>query len=628
MCLSFELKRELMIERKDLRNIAIIAHVDHGKTTLVDGLLRQSHTFRENQQVAERVMDSNDLERERGITILAKNTAITLDDPVSKQTVKINIVDTPGHADFGGEVERVMNMVDGVLLLVDAAEGPMPQTRFVLKKALEMGHKAIVVINKVDRKDAEPSRVLNETFDLFIELGASEDQADFPVIYAQATAGRAGTSPEPGPDLQPLFDAILKHIPAPKVDPNAPLQMLVTTLGYDDYRGVTAVGRLFSGKIKAGQKLARIKMDGTILPETARYLYTFKGLNKVEVGEIEAGDVISLAGLEEISIGETLADPANPVALPTIKVEEPTVRMTFGVNTSPFTGREGKWSTSRKLRERLYDELRTNVALRVEDTESAENFLVSGRGELHLGILIETMRREGYEFQVSRPEVIYHKAEDGALLEPFEEVHIETSNETVGAVVEMLGARRGKMMDMQDSGQGMTRIVYIVPTRGLLGFRYQFLTSTRGAGIMHTIFHGYDELAGPIASRNNGSLVAWEAGTTTAYALKSAEERGILFIGPGVDVYEGMVVGENARGQDISVNVCKKKHLTNVRAARGDMEIRLTPPRQMSLDEAIEYLADDELLEITPENFRIRKRILDTEERGKQTKKVKEQFEA
>lgn len=628
MCLSFELKRELMIERKDLRNIAIIAHVDHGKTTLVDGLLRQSHTFRENQQVAERVMDSNDLERERGITILAKNTAITLDDPVSKQTVKINIVDTPGHADFGGEVERVMNMVDGVLLLVDAAEGPMPQTRFVLKKALEMGHKAIVVINKVDRKDAEPSRVLNETFDLFIELGASEDQADFPVIYAQATAGRAGTSPEPGPDLQPLFDAILKHIPAPKVDPNAPLQMLVTTLGYDDYRGVTAVGRLFSGKIKAGQKLARIKMDGTILPETARYLYTFKGLNKVEVGEIEAGDVISLAGLEEISIGETLADPANPVALPTIKVEEPTVRMTFGVNTSPFTGREGKWSTSRKLRERLYDELRTNVALRVEDTESAENFLVSGRGELHLGILIETMRREGYEFQVSRPEVIYHKAEDGALLEPFEEVHIETSNETVGAVVEMLGARRGKMMDMQDSGQGMTRIVYIVPTRGLLGFRYQFLTSTRGAGIMHTIFHGYDELAGPIASRNNGSLVAWEAGTTTAYALKSAEERGILFIGPGVDVYEGMVVGENARGQDISVNVCKKKHLTNVRAARGDMEIRLTPPRQMSLDEAIEYLADDELLEITPENFRIRKRILATEERGKQTKKVKEQFEA
>lgn len=618
----------MLIERTDLRNIAIIAHVDHGKTTLVDGLLRQSHTFRENQQVAERVMDSNDLERERGITILAKNTAITLNDPKTGNPIKINIVDTPGHADFGGEVERVMNMVDGVLLLVDAAEGPMPQTRFVLKKALEMGHKAIVVINKIDRKDAEPDRVLNETFDLFIELGASEEQADFPVIYAQATAGKAGLSAELGTDLQPLFDAILKHIPAPKVDPDAPLQMLVTTLGYDDYRGVTAIGRVFAGKIKAGQRLVRLATDGRNLAESAKYLYTFQGLNKVEIDEASAGDIVSLAGLEEIGIGETLADPANPVALPTIKVEEPTVRMTFGVNTSPFAGREGKWSTSRKLRERLYEELRTNVALRVEDTDSAENFLVSGRGELHLGILIETMRREGYEFQVSRPEVIYHKAEDGVLLEPYEEVHIETSNETVGAVVEMLGARRGKMMDMQDEGQGMTRLVYVVPTRGLLGFRYQFLTSTRGAGVMHTIFHGYDEMAGSIASRTNGSIVAWEAGSTTAYALKSAEERGILFVGPGVEVYEGMVIGENARGQDIAVNVCKKKHLTNIRASRGDMEIRLTPPRQMSLDEAVEYLADDELLEVTPESYRIRKRTLNTDERGKQTKKAKEAFEA
>lgn len=618
----------MTIERTDLRNIAIIAHVDHGKTTLVDGLLRQSHTFRENQQVAERVMDSNDLERERGITILAKNTAITLNDPQTGNPIKINIVDTPGHADFGGEVERVMNMVDGVLLLVDAAEGPMPQTRFVLKKALEMGHKAIVVINKVDRKDAEPSRVLNETFDLFIELGASEEQADFPVVYAQATAGKAGLEPALGEDanLQPMFDTILKHIPAPKVDVNAPLQMLVTTLGYDDYRGVTAVGRVFAGKIKANQKLARIKMDGTVVPESAKYLYTFKGLNKVEIEECLAGDIISLAGLDEISIGETLADPANPVALPTIKVEEPTVRMTFGVNTSPFAGKEGKWGTSRNLRERLYEELRTNVSLRVEDTDSAENFLVSGRGELHLGILIETMRREGYEFQVSRPEVIYHKAEDGALLEPFEEVHIETSSETVGAVVEMLGSRRGRMIDMQDAGQGTTRVVYIAPTRGLLGFRYQFLTSTRGAGVMHTIFHGYDELAGNISSRTNGSIVSWEQGTTTAYALKSAEERGILFIGPGIEVYEGMVIGENARGQDIAVNVCKKKHLTNIRSAGGDMEIRLTPPRRMSLDEAIEYLSDDELLEITPENYRIRKRLLSADERGKQTKKVKEQF--
>ena len=587
-----------MIERTDLRNIAIIAHVDHGKTTLVDGLLRQSHTFRENQQVAERVMDSNDLERERGITILAKNTAITLNDPKTGQPVKINIVDTPGHADFGGEVERVMNMVDGVLLLVDAAEGPMPQTRFVLKKALEMGHKAVVVINKIDRKDAEPTRVLNETFDLFIELGATEEQADFPVIYAQATAGRAGLSPKLDPDLACLFDVILRHIPAPKVDPEAPLQLLVTTLGYDDYRGVTAIGRIFAGRIKGGQRLARLTTDGRNLPESAKYLYTFQGLNKIEIEEASAGDIVSLAGLEGIAIGETLADPDNPFALPTIKVEEPTVRMTFGVNTSPFSGRVGKWGTSRNLRERLFEELRTNVALRVEETESAENFLVSGRGELHLGILIETMRREGYEFQVSRPEVIFHKADDGALLEPYEEVHIETSNETVGAVVEMLGARRGKMMDMQNAGvalsgeavskdQGMTRMIYIAPTRGLLGFRYQFLTSTRGAGAMHTIFHGYDEMAGPMSARSTGSLVAWEAGETTAYALKSAEERGALFYGPGVPVYEGMVVGENSRSGDIAVNVCKKKHLTNVRASRGDMEIRLTPPRQMSLDEAI-----------------------------------------
>ena len=617
----------MLTERKDIRNIAIIAHVDHGKTTLVDGLLRQSHTFLDNQQVAERVMDSNDLERERCITILAKNTAIVLPDPVTGEPIKINIVDTPGHADFGGEVERVMNMVDGVLLLVDAAEGPMPQTRFVLKKALEMGHKAIVVINKVDRKDAEPERVLNDTFDLFIELGATEEQADFPVVYAVATTQQAGLTPALGPDLQPMFDTILKHIPAPKVDPDAPLQILITSLGYDDYRGVTALGRVFAGTIKAGQKLARMLIDGTILPETARYLYVHKGLNKVEVPQAEAGEIVALAGLEGIAIGETLADPLNPVALPTIHVEEPTVRMTFGVNTGPFAGREGKWGTSRKLRERLFDELRTNVALRVDETESAENFLVSGRGELHLGILIETMRREGYEFQVSRPEVIYHKAEDGSLLEPYEEVHIETSPDTVGVVVEMLGSRRGQMMEMTDSGQGTKRMVYIIPTRGLLGFRYQFLTSTRGEGVMHTIFHGYDEMAGPMNQRTNGSIVAWEAGTTTAYALKSAEDRGVLFVGPGVEVYEGMVIGEYSRGQDISINVCKKKHLTNMRASGGDMEIRLTPPRSMSLDEAVEYLSDDELLEVTPESYRIRKRILKTDERGKVTKKAKEKFD-
>jgi GTP-binding protein len=610
--------------RTDLRNIAIIAHVDHGKTTLVDGLLRQSHTFRDNQQVAERVMDSNDLERERGITILAKNTAISIPDPVTGETVKINIVDTPGHADFGGEVERVMNMVDGVLLLVDAAEGPMPQTRFVLKKALEMGHKAVVVINKVDRKDAEPERVLNQTFDLFIELGATDEQADFPVIYAQATTAQAGYSPELGPDLQPLFQTILRHIPPPMVDFDAPLQILITTLGYDDYRGVTAVGRVHAGTVKVGQALARMKVDGENVPERARYLYIHQGLNKVEVEHAEAGEIIALAGLEGIAIGETLADPENPVALPTIRVEEPTVRMTFGVNTSPFSGREGKWSTSRKLRERLFDELRTNVSLRVAETETADTFLVSGRGELHLAILIETMRREGYEFQVSRPEVIFHQAEDGSQLEPYEEVHIETSPDTVGVVVEMLGGRRGKMMDMQDTGQGSTRLIYIVPTRGLLGFRYQFLTATRGMGVMNSLFAGYEEMSGPMAQRATGSLVAWEVGDTTAYALKSAEDRGNLFYGPGVSVYEGMVIGENARPGDIPINVCRKKHLTNMRSSHGDMEIRLTTPRQMSIDEAIEYLAEDELLEVTPVSWRIRKRILNTDDRGKSQKKAKD----
>ena len=614
----------MLKERTDLRNIAIIAHVDHGKTTLVDGLLRQAHTFRDNQQVAERVMDSYDLERERGIPILAKNTAISIPDPLTGQIVKINIVDTPGHADFGGEVERVMNMVDGVLLLVDAAEGPMPQTRFVLKKALEMGHRAVVVVNKVDRKDAEPARVLNDTFDLFIELGATEEQADFPVVYAVATTQRAGLTPDLGPDLSPLFDVILRHIPAPKVDADAPLQMLVTTLGYDDYRGVTAVGRIFAGKIKVGQPLARLKLDGANVPERARYLYVHQGLNKVEVEQAEAGEIIALAGLEGIAIGETLADPEHPVALPTIKVEEPTVRMTFGVNTAPFSGKEGRWSTSRKLRERLFEELRTNVSLRVQETETSDTFLVSGRGELHLAILVETMRREGYEFQVSRPEVILRQALDGSLLEPYEELHIETSPETVGVVVEMLGGRRGKMLDMQETGQGSVRLVYLVPTRGLLGFRYQFLTATRGMGVMNTLFHGYEEMAGPMAMRSTGSLTAMEAGDTTSYALKSAEERGMLFVAPGVAVYEGMVIGENTRPGDIAINVCRKKHLTNVRSSRGDMEIRLTPPRQMSLDEAIEYLADDELLEVTPLSYRIRKRILNTDERGKQQKKAKE----
>ncbi len=614
----------MLIERKDIRNIAIIAHVDHGKTTLVDGLLRQAKTFRENQQVMERVMDSNDLERERGITILAKNTAISIPDPQTGQLVKINIVDTPGHADFGGEVERVMNMVDGVLLLVDAAEGPMPQTRFVLKKALEMGHRAIVVINKMDRKDAEPDRALNDTFDLFIELGADESQADFPIIYTNAITQQAGTTEALGPDLQPLFRAILDYVPAPRVDLDAPLQLLVTNLSYDDYRGTTAIGRIFAGRIQAGQALARIQHDGQVLPERARYLYVYQGLEKVEVDQAGAGEIVAIAGLEGIAIGETLADPDNPVALPTITVEEPTVRMTFGVNTSPFSGREGKWSTSRKLRDRLFEELKNNVALRVAETDSPDTFMVSGRGELHLAILIETMRREGYEFQVSRPEAILRTGADGELLEPYEEVHIDTSAEAVGTVVEMLGSRRGKMLNMIDNPDNTVHLVYLVPTRGLLGFRYQFLTATRGMGLLSSIFHGYAPMAGPITQRASSSIVAWEAGTTVNYGLKNAEERGILFYGPGVDVYEGMVIGETQRPMDLTVNVCKKKHLTNMRSSNKDIEVRLIPPRQMSLDEAIEYLAEDELLEVTPLNYRIRKRILDTEERGKQFKKARE----
>jgi GTP-binding protein len=612
----------MLLERKDLRNIAIIAHVDHGKTTLVDGLLKQARVFRDNQHVVERVMDSNDLERERGITILAKNTAINIWDSETQTQVKINIVDTPGHADFGGEVERVLNMVDGVLLLVDAAEGPMPQTRFVLKKALQMGLRAIVVINKVDRKDADPDHALNLTFDLFVELGADSEQLDFPVVYANAVTQQAGLTIELNPDLQPLFQAILRQIPAPNVDLEAPLQILVTNLGYDEYKGTTAIGRIHAGQIHAGDSIVRITRAGEMVAEKARYLFVFNGLEKVEVTEAQAGEIVLLAGLQEIGIGETLADPSNPAALPPITVEEPTVRMTFGVNTSPFGGRDGKWSTSNKLRERLFNELRINVALRVENTESAEMLLVSGRGELHLAILIETMRREGYEFQVSKPEVIFRQADDGTALEPFEEVHIDTSPETVGVVVEMLGSRRGQMLDMVDNPDGNVMLTYLVPTRGLLGFRYQFLTATRGMGVMHTLFHGYLPMAGPIPSRSSSSLVAWEDGTTTGYGLKSAEERGELFYGPGVEVYEGMVVGETQRPSDVPINICRKKHLTNMRSSNADIQVRLSPPRIMSLDEAIEYLAEDELLEVTPQAYRIRKRILDTEERGKQTKRA------
>lgn len=613
----------MLKERTNLRNIAIIAHVDHGKTTLVDFLLRQARVFRANQHLTDRVMDSNDLERERGITILSKNTAISIDDPATGERVKINIVDTPGHADFGGEVERVLNMVDGVLLLVDAAEGPMPQTRFVLKKALAMGHRAIVVINKVDRKDADTDRVLNDTFDLFIELGATEEQASFPVVYATATEGRAGLTPELGPDLQPLFETILREIPCPKVDVDAPLQMLVTTLDYDPYRGLTAIGRLFGGRIEAGQTVLRLTHTGESIPERVRYLYVHEGLQRVEVAAAEAGEIVAIGGPENISIGETLADPDNPIPLPTIKVEEPTVRMTFGVNTSPFAGRDGQWVTSRKLRDRLQEELKRNISLRVQETDSADTFVVSGRGELHLAILIETMRREGYEFQVSRPEVIFREGENGETLEPYEEVYIETSAETVGAVVEMLGKRRGEMINTETKADGSVHMTYVAPMRGLLGFRYHFLTATRGAGIMHSIFHGYGPLAGTPTMRERGSLVAWETGPTTAFGIENAEERGILFVPPGIDVYAGMVVGEHQRPGDLEVNVAKRKQLTNMRQAFRDVDNRLTPPRLMSLDECIEYLADDELLEVTPKSLRIRKRILDKNERARQSKRSK-----
>jgi GTP-binding protein len=618
----------MLTDRSDLRNIAIIAHVDHGKTTLVDGLLKQARVIRQNQPVVERILDSNDLERERGITILAKNTAITIWDEANGQEVKINIVDTPGHSDFGGEVERVMNMVDGVLLLVDAAEGPRPQTRFVLKKALQMGYRAIVVINKVDRRDADPSRALNQTFDLFIELSASDQQADFPVIYTNAISGQSGLTPDLGPDLQPLFQAILEHIPAPRVDLAAPFQMLVTSLGYDEYRGVTAVGRIYAGTLLAGQPVARLTSTGQSLPERARYLSVHKGLEKVEVSQAEAGEIVVIAGLEAIAIGETLADNENPYPLPAISIEEPTVRMTFGVNTSPFAGKEGRWGTSRKLRERLFAELRHNVALRIEETSSSDSFLVSGRGELHLAILIETMRREGYEFQASRPEVILRHGQAGEWLEPFEEVHVEIPADSLGIVFEMLATRQGQMLNMLETSQNTIHLSYLVPTRGLLGFRYQFLTATRGLGVSHTLFHGYRPLAGALASRSSSSLVSWETGLTTTFGLKNAEERGVLFYGPGIATYQGMVVGEHQRPGDLSVNVCKRKHLTNMRSSNRDIDVRLSPPRQMSLDEAIEFLADDELLEVTPQNYRIRKRILDTEERNKQTKRIKESLKA
>lgn len=605
------------MQRTDLRNIAIIAHVDHGKTTLVDAMLKQSRIFRENQQVAERVMDSNAIERERGITIMAKNTAVEYNG------VRINIVDTPGHADFGGEVERVLNMVDGVLLLVDAVEGPMPQTKFVLRKALEQGHRAIVVVNKVDRPSARPNYVVNETFDLFIDLGASEEQAEFPIVYASGIAGTAGHDPHAMQDsLTPLFETILQYVPAPDVDADGPPQLLVTSTMYDDYKGKIIIGRLNSGTIRKGQAVAHIASGKDPKPAKVVQVFTHYGMERVEVDEITAGDIVAMTGINDAGIGDTIADKDNPVALPPIKVEEPTVQMTFGVNTSPFSGREGKLVTSRKIRERLYGETERDVALKVEDTDNADTFRVSGRGELHLAILIENMRREGYEFQVSKAEVIY-KDIDGTRHEPYELVEIEVDSDYQGSVVELMGLRRGTMRDMRVSDSGTVQFVYHVPTRGLLGFRQQLLTATRGTGIMNSLFAGYQPYAGDVQTRQFGSLVAWEQGVTTSYGLSSAQERGQLFVGSGVDVYEGMVIGQHIRDEDLEVNACKKKQLTNMRSAGADDALRLDVPRNMSLDDCIEYLADDELLEVTPQNLRIRKRLLNTDERRRDRKWAK-----
>ncbi len=602
--------------RHDLRNIAIIAHVDHGKTTLVDAMLKQSRVFRENQAVEERVLDSNALERERGITILSKTTA------VSYRGTKINIVDTPGHADFGGEVERVMNMVDGVLLLVDAVDGPMPQTKFVLRKALQAGHRAIVVVNKIDRPQARPNWVVNETFDLFVDLGANDEQAEFATIYTNALAGHAGRSPLKLHDsLEPLFEAILDRIPAPDVDVTAPAQFLVTTSLYDDYKGKIVTGRLSRGTISKGQALVRIDRAGNLSPARLTQLFVYNGLQRQEVDSAQAGDIIALAGIGDANIGDTIADAARPEALPTITVEEPTVRMTFGVNTSPFAGREGSFVTSRKLRERLYQETERDVALRVEDTASPDVFLVAGRGELHLGILIETMRREGYEFQVSKPEVIFHEAEDGTRLEPMELVEIEVASDYQGVVVELLGKRQGEMRDMHVRDDGSVHYVYLVPTRGLLGFRQLFLSATRGTGIINSLFYAYAPLVGEIATRENGSLIASESGVVSTYGINQVQDRGVFFVTPGQEVYEGMVVGQHIRDVDLEVNVCKEKHLTNIRNNKGAENIRLEAPRILSLDDAIEYIGDDELVEVTPKGWRLRKKLLSADDRRREKKK-------
>lgn len=602
------------MERQDIRNIAIIAHVDHGKTTLVDAMLKQSHVFRSNEKVAERVMDSGDIERERGITILSKNTSVMHDG------VKINIVDTPGHADFGGEVERVLNMVDGVLLLVDAFEGPMPQTKYVLRKALEQNLKPIVVINKIDKPDARVAEVEDEVLELFMELDANDEQLDFPVIYANGRDGIAKTDmADEGTDLQPLFKAIIDHCPCPKGDLEGPLQFMVTTLDYDDYVGKIAIGRIVRGSMKPNQNVLLVDGESQRKAKISR-VYTYEGLNRVEREDgASMGDIACIVGIPDIKIGETVADPTNPEALPKIDIDEPTLSMIFYVNDSPFAGQEGDFVTSRHLRDRLFREVQTNVSLRVEETGSADAFKVSGRGELHIAVLIEEMRRQGYEMQIGKPSVIT-KEINGQKCEPLEALTIDVPQEFMGAVMERLGTRKAEMVNMVDIA-GYTRLEFIIPARGLIGFRSEFLTATKGNGIMYHVFHGYAPWKGDIPGRTRGSLVAFEAGETTAYGIYNLQDRGTMFISPTQEIYLGQVIGESNRDVDIDVNPCKKKHLSNTRSSASDEALRLVPPRIMSLEQALEWINDDELVEVTPKSIRLRKAILDKHDRKKAAKK-------
>ncbi len=594
-----------------IRNIAIIAHVDHGKTTLVDAMLRQSGTFRANEHLVERVMDSNDLERERGITILAKNTAIFYHD------VKINIVDTPGHSDFGGEVERALKMVDGVMLLVDASEGPLPQTRYVLSKALEAKLPPILVINKIDRSDARPQEVLNEVYDLFIDLNAQEDQIDFPVLYTNAKAGTASTAIDvPGENLRPLFDAILKTIPAPGGDIAGPLQILVANLDYSDYLGRLAIARVFNGRMFTGEDVAIAKLDGSFHKTKITKLFSFSGLKRTDITETTLGDIVAVAGVEGITIGETITDAENPAPLPHITIDEPTIAMQFTVNTSPFAGREGTYVTSRNLRERLQKELLTNVSLRVEDTGTTDVFTVMGRGELQLSILIEMMRREGYELMVGKPEIVTKRV-NGKLMEPVEHLTVDVPEEFVGVVMEQLGSRKSEVRNMHNHGYGRVRIEFRVPSRGLIGLRNQLLTDTRGTIVMNALFDGYIEWQGEIPHRITGALISDRGGASTAYALWGLQERGELFVGPGIEVYEGMIIGENAKDNDLDVNVVREKKLTNMRASTADEAIRLVPFRNLNLEQAIEFIADDEFVEVTPKSLRLRKRVLPANKRKK-----------